>query len=207
MPLRILTLVVTPILLGLLNLAHPLVLPEVPLYRQISALPQRWFLLHLLQLPLFALLAAGLYMLTDGLQGTAAKISRVAAIVVGVGYVAMNAILGICLGLLVRHGEAAPLAQQDAIAGAVEALWNDRLVGGFSLLTVTAGLAWLLAVLGAAAALRGAGASAGALTFLVVGGFLFGLGHMRPFGPMGMALFVAGTLWLYGRSSTGYPAR
>lgn len=199
MVLRIVTLVLTPIALALLNLAHPLIITDVPLYRQIAVMPQRWFALHLAQLPLLALLSLGLVLLTEGFGSGAAKVSRVAGMVVGITYTAMNAILGIALALLVRYGEAAPVGQQETIAAAVEAVWNNRLVGAFSLLTVTAGLAWMVAVIAAALTLRTAQASAGALAFIVTGAFLFGLGHMRPFGPLGMTLFALGMLWLHMR--------
>lgn len=207
MSLRIVTLVVTPILLGLLNLAHPLIFTDVPLYRQIATMPQRWFLIHVLQVPLLGLLAMGLFAFTEGLDSGTAKVSRVSAIVVGITYTAMNAILGIALALMVRYGEAAPAGQQEVIAAAVAAVWNDRMVGAFSLLTVTAGLAWILAVTAGAMALRAAGASAGALSFIVAGAFVFGWGHMRPFGPIGMMLFALGALWLYVRPVIRRPAR
>ena len=56
-----------------------------------------------MQLPFIGLLALGIGQLTHGLQGRAAQVSRVSAGVFAIFYVAMIAVLGVTLSLLVRY--------------------------------------------------------------------------------------------------------
>lgn len=193
---RIVTLVVAPLLLAALAASHPLILPQIPLYRQIEPMPGWWFALHVIQLPLLGLLATGIAQLTRNLRGPSVTLTRVGVVGFFVFYITMIAILGICLPMLVRFGMQLPPPAQEVVAAAVQTIWDDRVIGNFSLVSLSAALAWALAVLGVAAAVRGAGAPAAPLALLVTGAIFYGLSHARPFGPIGMLLFAAGAAWL-----------
>jgi hypothetical protein len=56
-------------------------------------------------------------------------------------------------------------------------------------------LVWLAAIVAVAVALRKR-APWPALGLLVVGAAIFGVAHPQPTGPIGMALFFAGVVWL-----------
>jgi hypothetical protein len=58
-----------------------------------------------------------------------------------------------------------------------------------------AGLLWLAVALAVVTALREK-APRPALVLMAVGAIVFALGHARPTGPIGMALFLAGIAWL-----------
>ena len=58
-----------------------------------------------------------------------------------------------------------------------------------------AGLLWLAVVLAVVSAHRPT-APRPALVLMTIGAFVFVLGHARPMGPIGMALFLAGIVWL-----------
>jgi hypothetical protein len=190
---------VPPLLLTLLGLAHPLVFPQIPLYRQIQPIAGWWFTLHLIQLPLIGLLALGIVLLTRDLRGVAASVSRIAAGFFAVFYVAMIAILGVSLPLLVGYGAGLPEAQQAVVAQGVQTVWDNRLVGNFSLVAMLGKIGWVVAVLAAAIALRETATPKSALALVVTGALFFGFSHTRPFGPIGMALFLAGVTWMHYR--------
>jgi len=198
---RIVTLVLVPLLLAALAASHPLIFPQIPLYRQIDPMPQWWVALHVIQLPLLGLLGTGIGLLTRDLRGIAVSVSRVGVIGFLVFYPAMIAILGISLPMLVRFGQALPPAAQEIVAAAAQTIWDDRMVGNFSLVSLSALFFWALALLGAAVALRRVGAPSVPLALWVTGGIFFGLSHARPFGAIGMLLFAAGSAWLLRRLS------
>src|SRR6266481_440986 len=93
----------TPLVLGILDLFHPLLTTGI--YDNISHHLGWWITLHILQLPLFCLLALSVYLLLDGVQGTLATLSRVALGIFVIFYPALDAILGIGTGALVSYGQ------------------------------------------------------------------------------------------------------
>jgi hypothetical protein len=57
-------------------------------------------------------------------------------------------------------------------------------------------LAWVVALLAAAWAWRGAGAPWAVAALLVASGLLLGFGHIRPFGPLACAALLAAAVWI-----------
>ena len=138
----------------------------------------RWLAVHLGTLVFIGLLGAAVFVLLDGCAGTAARISRVGAGVFVLLYGAGEAILGVAVGVLVRHGDQ---------AGA-QVLWDDFVTDD---LVVTVGaIGWVVAVLAAAVALRQAGGPLAA-SILVASSAIVVL-HGPPVGPLGLVLFAAG---------------
>jgi hypothetical protein len=74
--LRRLVLLGTPLVLGILEIWYPTPSGTESTFEVIANNADWWFTLHVLQLPLFGLMALAVYLLVDGLHGWAAAISR-----------------------------------------------------------------------------------------------------------------------------------
>ncbi len=91
-----------PLILGLLELGHPALLPGDDIVATIAPIATWWTTLHVLQVPLFALLGLAVFLLVRNLDGRAATISRYAIAVFIVIYPAIDAAVGIASGVLCR---------------------------------------------------------------------------------------------------------
>jgi hypothetical protein len=76
---------------------------EGALYEGIADQANKWIFVHLGQLVLTPLIAAGVWMLLDGIESVAAKVARVALVFWMVFFSAFDAIAGIATGVLTRH--------------------------------------------------------------------------------------------------------
>jgi hypothetical protein len=90
----------TPLTLAILEFFHPQVTRDVA--GILFPVAGWWITLHIVQLVLFALMGAALWVLTDGLHGKATTVSRLGAAVFVVFYGAGDTMLGISTGLLAR---------------------------------------------------------------------------------------------------------
>jgi hypothetical protein len=147
-----------PLLWAILILFHPM--PEGDgAFDGINDVVDRWLLVHVGQLILTPLLFLAVWHLLDGLTSTAARVSRCALVVWTVFFSAYDAVQGIATGVLVRHTNSLPTAEQDAIAGALDYLvYDNRLAGDISALQMVTGAAWLTVAIAAAVALHHANA-------------------------------------------------
>lgn len=180
-----------PLALAVLELWHPLFAAEEG--ESLLPVADRWLFVHLLQLPLFALLALAVYLVVDGLQGVAPAITRLGAVIFAALYAAFDAVAGIATGVLAREANGLGPAERSAVEAAIEALFTDRIVGGeSSLLAVTASLAWLVAALAAALSLRRGGAHRVAVVLVALSALLFPLGHTPPNAQLALGCFAAG---------------
>ena len=64
------------------------------------------------------------------------------------------------------------------------------------LMAMAGSLAWVVALIAAACAWRGAGAPWAVVALLVVSGLLLGFGHIRPFGPLACAALLVAAAWI-----------
>jgi hypothetical protein len=85
-----------------------------------------WIVLHTIGFVLFALMGVALWLLTAGLPGVFATLSRVAAVVFALFYDAGDAIAGISTGILARSAQAGVLGERAAVE-AIQTLWADPL--------------------------------------------------------------------------------
>src|SRR5215211_563149 len=136
---RRLLLIGTPVVLALLMIVHQLI-------DQFER-PVAFLALHLLLLPLFALLGVAIWVLLEGVGGAVAWAARVAAFLFLVGYVGLDAISGIAASAILASG--APGSSE-----ATRALFAS---GPAAIPTTVAVLAWRVSVLLAALALYRAG--------------------------------------------------
>jgi len=193
--LRRLILIGTPVLTGILLLFHPLPEPtemehtQLPqglaLYELMAPIADGFLIVHMLFPIALALLGLSIILLLDGVRGIAATISRVSAFVFVITYTMYETIIGTVTALLIRNATSLPPIQQAVIGDAVYRNFTDPILGDLpSLVSVTAWLSWLFAVILAAFALRRSGMPLGACILLGLS-FLF-ISHASMLGPLGM---------------------
>lgn len=188
---RLLVVLGAPLALAAVELWHPLFAADAE--GDLLRVADRWLLVHLIQLPLFALLALALYFLVDGCAGVAAAVARIGAIVFGALYTAFDAVAGIATGVLAREANGLGPTERATLEAAIDTLFRDRIVGGeSSVLAVSASLAWLVAAAAAALALRRAGVHRVAVVLIALSAVLFPLGHTPPNAQLALGCFAAG---------------
>jgi hypothetical protein len=203
--LRRVVLLGTPLALAILEIFHP----EQPNSASEAVEQGGWFMwFHFIQVPLIGLIALAVYLLTDGLVGRAASMSRWAVGVFAVFFSAYDAAAGIGTGYALRNAQRLSAGAQEAIYEAVKDMPVVSLIFGLS---VVGTAAWVVGLIGAALSLRRTGASLGPLVLLILAGvFLLG-GHPYPAGTLAFGSFFVAAAWLEfapGRlSSASQPSR
>ncbi len=143
----------TPLAIGIVELWHPRYI-SMQFYDKLLPMVDQWLTVHLLQLPLFGLLALALYLLVRDLHGLAALVSRAAMGIFVVFYTAFDSIVGIATGILIRNAQNLSPDQQATITKAVEELFLNPIVGDISVVSILGGgLGWVVGVFAAANAL------------------------------------------------------
>jgi hypothetical protein len=179
----------TPLALAVLEMFHPTPDSVVEGVEQGG-----WFLwFHMIQLLLTGLIALAVYLLTDGLSGRAASVSRWAVGVFAVFFSAYDAAAGIATGFVLQ-------AAQDLSPEEQAAVYETAIdMPGLSLifvLSIVGTVAWVVALIAAAVALRRAGAARGPFILLILAGiFLLG-GHPFPGGTLAFGCFFVAAAWL-----------
>jgi predicted lysophospholipase L1 biosynthesis ABC-type transport system permease subunit len=186
------TLFGTPLVLAIIEWFHPRGGGQA-LFDAVIHQADWWLILHLVQVPLFALIAIAVWLLITGLRGPLATAARASAVCFAATIIAYDAVQGIATGILIRAARALPPTDQAPYRQAVTTLFSDPVAGNFSLLAVVVIASWALAVLAATAALARADAPLPAIILLamtVVGP------HNFPLGTLSMGCFLAAALWL-----------
>jgi hypothetical protein len=151
-----------------------------------------WIALHTIGFFLFALMGVAVWMLTAGLWGVLATLSRVAAVVFCAVLRRRDAIAGISTGILACSAEVGALGERAAVA-AVQTLWADP----FKTLLFDIGrYAWIVALVTAAVVLYRAGAPRLPLVLLALPAYLVTFDHAFPFGSLTFATFFVIAAWL-----------
>src|SRR4051795_578280 len=162
-------------------------------YEVISDSVTPWLVVHLGTMVFIPLLAAAMFVLLRGIDGTAATVSRAALVVFAVVYAAFEVTVGIGSGILGSAINALPAAERPAGAELLTS-YNESDV--INVLSTIGSLAWLVAVTAAGVALyRRANAPSSvavvALFLISAPGIVI---HVTPFGPAGLALFIVALL-------------
>lgn len=140
----------SPLVLVVVLSTHPVLPQNASVFRGILPRVDWWLTLHLLQLPLFGLLALAVYLLTKDVHGIASSISRVALACFVIFYLPFDSLLGISTGILVRYGAGLPSAQQAILEKALDTFVQNPLI---NLVSILGSLGWQVGVLAAALAL------------------------------------------------------
>ena len=191
-------LICVPLAWALLLLFHP---TGDEYYEVISDSVTPWLAVHLGTMVFIPLLAAAMFVLLRGIDGTAASVSRVTLVVFAVVYAAFEVTVGIGSGILGDAINALPAAER-ATGAELLTRYNESDV--ITVLSTLGGLAWLVAVMAAGIALYSRANTPSSI--VVVALFLISAPgiviHVTPFGPAGLALFIVAVLLVI-RSSAG----
>lgn len=152
-------------------------------------------IVHVGTLIFIGLMGVALYMLVRDLPGKAATISRLAIGPFVLLYGAWESVIGLATGALVQHANDAPAGERAAVSDAIQSLQGNVIVGESSVAGFGGALAWVVAVIAAAVAIRRAGAPVLATALLVLSLVVFS--HPPPIGPIGLACFAGAVLALY----------
>jgi hypothetical protein len=175
---RRLLLIGTPLVLALLMIVHQLI-------DQFER-PVAFLALHLLLLPLFALMGVAIWVLLEGVGGAVAWAARVTAFLFLVGYVTLDAISGIAASVLLASE--APWSME-----ATRALFAS---GPAALPTTVAILAWRVSVLLGALALYRTGRPLAPLVLLVATTLWLNQNHGGMRGVVVFGGFAVAAAWL-----------
>jgi hypothetical protein len=164
-----------------------------------------FLVVHLGMLLFIPLMAAAVYLLLRGLEGTAAKTARLALIPFVVFYSAWETLQGIANGVLVDEVNALPQADRGVGAELVQDFAESPLVRDLGIFAVLGSLGLIVALISAGIALkREAGAPTSVAVLLGLSGLLI-TAHPPPYGPVGLALFIAAVVLLT-RTRSAVPA-
>jgi hypothetical protein len=188
--LRRVVLLGTPLVLSVLLIFHPSPYDDVA--GELTPIAGWWIALHTILFVLVPVMGAALWMLTAGLDGVVATLSRVAAVVFALFYAAGDAIAGISTGILAFSAEVGALGERAAVA-AIETLWADPFK---SLLFDIGRYAWVVALVLAAVALWRAGAPRLPLVLMALPAYLVTFDHAFPFGSLTFGSFFVIAIWL-----------
>jgi hypothetical protein len=203
-PTEIAFLVGIPLAWAVLLLFHPTGGGEAVTYADVQDQVTAWLVVHIGMMLFIPLMAVAVYLLLRGIEGTAARISRIALVPFVVVYGAYEVLLGIGAGILVQDVNGLAGSEKAAGAALVNEFTDNVLIRGFSVLSSIGALAFITAMIAAGVALRREAAAPLAVPILLgLSGFLI-TAHPPPFGPTGLVLFVAAVL-LFARSQA--PAR
>jgi hypothetical protein len=165
-----------------------------------------FLVVHLGMLLFIPLMAVVVYRLLRGVPGTAANVGRIALIPFVIFYSAWETLQGIANGVLVDKVNAMPASDRDVGAELVQDFAESPLVRDLGVFAVLGSLGLIVALIATGVALkREAGAPTSVAVLLGISGFLI-TAHPPPFGPTGLALFIAAVLLLV-RSGSAAPAR
>jgi hypothetical protein len=159
----------------------------------------RFQLVHVAMVLAVVVLAAGVYLLLDGMRGRAASVARVALVPFVAFYVPYVAFEGVGVGVLGQELNGLAAAQRDAItAGLVEDFARNPILGEPGVFWALGTIAWVTVIVAAVVAFRRAGAPL-ALQVLIGLAALIGT-HAPPLAPIGWLCFAgAGLLVLRAR--------
>ena len=198
------SLILGPLLMAIGDLLHPEERMTPP--EQIAILvdhASRWYTAHLLlfvgMMLFIPLMAGGIYLLLRGVEGTAARVSRIALVPFVVFFSAWETLQGTANGILVNELNRLPEQERAAGARLIQDFAESPLVRDLGVFASIGSLSILIAMIAAGIALRRhAGAPLAVPILLGLFGVLIGA-HTPPFGPIALVCFAAAAV-LFWRS-------
>jgi hypothetical protein len=190
---EVLFLVGVPLAWLILLLFHPGGEGE-EIYLDLQDQVTRMLVVHIGMLLFIPLMAVVVYVLLRGVEGTAARVSRIALAIYVVFYGAWEALYGIGLGVLGDSVNGLPESERVTGAAVIQDYGDHVLLRGFGVLVTIGSVAFIVAAIAAGIALRRHARAPLAVAILLgLSGFLI-TAHPPPFGPTGLALFIVAVL-------------
>jgi hypothetical protein len=191
---------------AILLLFHPGGEPDT-IYLNLQDNVARFLIVHIGMLIFIPLFAAAVYVLIRDLEGTAARVSRIALIPFVIFYGAFETLQGIGVGTLVDELNGLSGTDQATREELTQDFAENILFRDVGIFVSIGNLGLVTAMIAAGVALRGrAGAPLSVAILLGISPFLISA-HPPPFGPTGLALFIlAVLLFLRSQSTAPVPA-
>lgn len=187
-----------PLLWAVLLLFHPGGEGD-QIYLDVQDNVTRFLVVHIGMMLFIPLMAVVVYLLLRGVQGTAAWVSRIALVPFVVFYSAWEVLQGIGVGILAHELNGLPQAQPALREDLVQDFAEHTLIGPFGVFGSIGSMGLIVAAIAAGVAFyRNADAPVAVPILLAISGLLITV-HPPPYGPTGLALFIAAVL-LYARS-------
>jgi len=191
-------LVAMPLLWAVLLLFHPSG-DGTQVYRDLEGDFTAWMVVHLGMLVFIPLMAVAVWLLLRGIHGTAARVSRISVVAFAVFYGAFETLQGLGNGALVSALNGLPEVDGTTREAVVQDFAEYPLLRDFGVFSNIGNVAFLVAMIAAGIALRRhADAPRAVAVLLGLAGLLIPA-HPPPFGPTGLALFIAAVV-IYLRS-------
>jgi hypothetical protein len=169
------------------------------IYLDVQDTVTRFLVVHIGMMLFIPLMAVAFLLLLRGVEGTAARVSRIALVPFVVFYSAWEVLQGIGVGILANELNGLPQADQALREDLVQDFAEHALIGPFGVFGSIGSTGLIVAAIAAGVALyRQAGAPVSVPVLLAVSGLLITV-HPPPYGPTGLALFIVAVL-LYVRS-------
>jgi hypothetical protein len=189
-----------PLLWGILLLFHPGGEGE-EIYLDSQDNVTSLLVVHIGMMLFIPLMAVAVLLLLRGVEGTAARVSRIALVPFVVFYTAWETLQGIGVGILVNELKGLPQADQALREVLVQDFAEHVLIGPFGVFGSIGSMGLIVAAIAAGVALyRHAGAPVSVPVLLAISGLLITV-HPPPYGPTGLALFILAVL-IYQRSQS-----
>jgi hypothetical protein len=187
-----------PFAWAVLLLFHPMGEGD-DIYGELSDDVTRWLVVHVGTMVFIPLMAVAIYLLIRGIENTAARTCRIALATFALFYTAWEVLMGIGTGVLVQDVNALPGVERPTGSVVVDEFTENVFVRDFGVFNIIGSVSLIIATIAAGLALRRqAGVPISVPILLGLCGFLISA-HPPPFGPVGLALFIAAVL-LYARS-------
>jgi hypothetical protein len=184
-----------PLLWAVLLLFHPGG-DGTQMYLDVRDKVTPWLTVHLGMMLFIPLMAAAVYLLLRDVEGTAARVARIALVPFALFYSIWEALQGIATGVLIHNVNALEGAERATGAQLVQDFGTNIIVRDLGIIGSIGSVAFLTAMIAAAVALRRHAAAPLAVpVLLVLAGFLI-TAHPPPYGPTGLLLFVVAVLVL-----------
>lgn len=181
----------TPLLLAILELAHPL-LDHRHTISMLTPIATWWIILHLLLVPLFALMGWTFFLLLEGIQSRAAMLSRYATVVYIAFTIGYDTAVGLNTGVLVSNALALPATEKAILQQAITQIFSSpAIVLSYYILLISG----IVAIGAAVWALVGAGVPR-IPALVLLGAAVSAYSHALPFGPFGSVCFLLAALWI-----------
>jgi hypothetical protein len=189
-----------PLAWAVLLLFHPSGDGE-QLYQDLEGNVTAMLVVHIGTMIFIPLIAAAVYLLLRGVEGTAAQVSRIALPFFVVFYGVWEALQGIATAILAHEVNALSGSAQATGAALIQDFGENPLASDFGIFSSIGSLALIVALIAAGVALRHLnGVPLSVPILLGISGFLI-TAHPPPFGPTGLVLFTLAVV-LYARSQS-----
>lgn len=193
-----------PLLWAVLLLFHPGG-DGTEIYRDAEDNVTRFLVVHVGMMLFIPLMALAILLLLRGVEGTAARVSRIALVPFVIFYSAWETLQGIGVGILVNEVKGFPQTEGALREDLVQEFAEHPLIGPFGVFGSIGSLGLIVAGIAAGIALyRHAGAPVSVAVLLAISALLITV-HPPPYGPAGLALFIVAVL-IFRQSRAGQRA-